>query len=83
MTSMRIAAALDLLGATSPVQRSEALDQLTMILQEVNWQLASLPGLSAEQLTQALQTRLTDSNWCVVPLPPPSARKLPEPALGI
>ena len=60
---LRITAALELLGAPSPVQRSEALDQLTMVLQEMNWQLNGTSDLTADQLTQALRGRLSDSNW--------------------
>ena len=45
------------------MQRSEALDQLTMVLQEMNWQLNGTSDLTADQLTQALRGRLSDSNW--------------------
>ena len=68
MSSPRITAALELLEAPSPVQRSEALDQLTTVLQELNWQLNRATDLSAKQLMQALRSRLSDSNW-LAPLP--------------
>ena len=66
---LRFTAALELLEAPSPVQRSEALDQLTAVLQELNWQLNGATELSAKKLIQALRNRLSDSNWLAPPAP--------------
>ena len=53
-------AALQQLEAATPQLRSEAIDQLTELLQQTDWVLPD--GLEGEVMT-ALRDRLSDSNW--------------------
>ena len=53
-------AALQQLEAATPQLRSEAIDQLTELLQQTDWVLPE--GLEGEVMT-ALRDRLSDSNW--------------------
>ena len=56
------AAALEQLKtATIPNLRSEAIDQMTELLQEDDWALPE--GLGVE-IVAALRDQLSDTNWC-------------------
>ena len=56
--------ALQQLQAPMTHLRTEALDSITVILQDSDWQLP--PGSEAE-LIHALRERLFDTNWYVTP----------------
>ena len=56
------AASLAQLAAPTTNLRSEALDQITLLLQEADWRLV---GVGAPELVEALRARLSDSNWSV------------------
>ncbi len=58
------ASTLAQLEAQTPQHRSDALDQVTELLQQNDWQLPA--GLAA-QLIAALRERLTDDGWCAAP----------------
>ena len=53
---------LQQLEAPTPQQRSEAIDLVTELLQESEWQL---PEGRGNNFVVALRNRLTDSNWWV------------------
>ena len=66
------AALSQLRDAPQPAERSEAIDQITELLQSSDWQLPD--GLGVE-VVAALRERLSDTNWCASPQPPAAPRK--------
>jgi hypothetical protein len=52
---------LQLAEAPTPQLRSEAIDQMTELLQQTEW---ALPEGRAAEVGAALRERLADSNWC-------------------
>ena len=59
-------AALTQLTAATPQQRSEAIDQITELLQASDW---ALPEGRAAEIVAQLGSRLTDTNWCAARRP--------------
>lgn len=66
------AALSQLRDAPQPAERSEAIDQITELLQSSDWQLPDALGV---EVVAALRERLSDTNWCASPQPPAAPRK--------
>ncbi len=72
-------------ASASTAARVDALDQITLICQQREWELG---GQDAHELIGALRDRLSDSNWCALglgacalaPLPGRPQRPPPSPA---
>ena len=62
--------------APTPQLRSEAIDQMTELLQEAKWEI---PSAWRGEVVRALRERLADNNWCArAAAPPPSPPLRPQ-----
>ena len=62
-------------ASASTAARVDALDQITLICQQREWELG---GQDAHELIGALRDRLSDSNWCALGFGARALAPLPE-----
>ena len=61
LATMWHAALRQLRESPAPAERSEAIDQITELLQQADWQLPD--GNLGTEIIGALRERLSDTNW--------------------